>query len=146
MNDKNWRNFWKKVNKTTTCWLWTGSLNRGYGRFGVDGKLKYAHKLIYEQTYGILPKGKQLDHICRARACVNPTHLEIVSNRENVSRGKRSKLNTSKTSVFTGVSWNTKRKRWEARFYVNGKYLALGMFKNELDAAKAYENAKQKYS
>lgn len=81
--------FWAKVNKTETCWLWTASKKpKGYGEFSVDGSLVYAHRFAYEAVVGPIPAGLTLDHLCRVRHCVNPTHLEAVTNRENNLRGE----------------------------------------------------------
>ena len=80
--------FWRKVNKTETCWLWTGSLKAaGYGRLRVGEAYVGAHRYSYELHVGPIPAGLQLDHLCRTPACVNPAHLEPVSCRENVRRG-----------------------------------------------------------
>src|SRR5690348_5568596 len=72
------RRFWKLVNKTETCWLWTGRLNHGYGYFRVTilpgGS---AHRFAWRvMGRGEIPVGMQLDHLCRVRNCVNPDHLE----------------------------------------------------------------------
>jgi hypothetical protein len=68
----------------TGCWLWTGWLDRdGYGRFRGRG----AHTFAYKHIHGPLPPDHEPDHICRARACVNPDHLEAVSHEVNVRRG-----------------------------------------------------------
>lgn len=72
------------------CWLWTGSLDKdGYARVSLGGKGKWrrAQRAIYELLIGKIPNGLVLDHLCRNRACVNPEHLEPVSNRVNVLRG-----------------------------------------------------------
>ena len=80
--------FWAKVRKTATCWIWTSAIIRsGYGTFWIDGGMQYAHRLSYEWTIGPIPPGLQLDHLCRVRECVNPSHLEPVTNRENILRG-----------------------------------------------------------
>ena len=81
--------FWGKVNKTETCWLWTGAITAaGYGELKINGLPIYAHRLSYEQFRGSIPEGLQLDHLCRQRQCVKPEHLEIVTLRENVIRGQ----------------------------------------------------------
>ena len=80
-----------KIEVTETCWLWTGSLNRnGYGRVRHPDTQRdvVAHRLVYEAARGPIPTGLQLDHLCRVRRCVNPAHLEPVTQRENLLRGE----------------------------------------------------------
>ena len=84
--------FMKKVtiDTKTGCWLWhaSGISTHGYGRFGYEGKLWNAHRYSYVHiAKKQIPEGMQLDHLCRVRHCVNPAHLEVVSNKENVLRG-----------------------------------------------------------
>jgi hypothetical protein len=81
--------FWAKVKKTSNCWLWTGSLSRGYGRVRDrrSGKSVPVHRIAYELLVGPIPDGLTIDHLCRVRCCVNPTHLQPVTNRENILRG-----------------------------------------------------------
>lgn len=70
------------------CWLWTGALSTGgYGMIGTNKKVRYAHKLLFEEKFGPVPEGLELDHLCRVRGCVNPDHLEAVTRRENIMRG-----------------------------------------------------------
>lgn len=86
-----WNRFWKKVEKTPTgCWLWiaTAVHEFGYGRFFYGGKTIEAHVYAYTKCIGQIPKGKQIDHLCRMPACVNPAHLEAVTLAENVLRGQ----------------------------------------------------------
>lgn len=94
-NDTTTKRFWAKVDKNgpNGCWLWTAAKlqgpggGRGYGVFGIKGKNKPAHRVAYEILVGPIPDGLTLDHLCRVRHCVNPHHLEPVTNRENVLRG-----------------------------------------------------------
>lgn len=90
--------FWQKVNKNGPipehaknlgpCWLWTaGTINSGYGVFWVKPQMVLAHRVSYESSIGKIQKGLTLDHLCRERLCVKPTHLEPVPLGVNIKRG-----------------------------------------------------------
>lgn len=82
--------FWPKVDKRgpNECWLWTAYTDGyGYGQITVDYKRKKAHRIAYELVVGAIPPGMSLDHLCRQPGCVNPAHLEPVTQGENVRRG-----------------------------------------------------------
>lgn len=82
--------FWVKVHRGAPeeCWPWLASGNgKGYGQFYLHGKSVLAHRFAYELVVGPIPVGLHLDHLCRMRRCVNPAHLEPVTNRENILRG-----------------------------------------------------------
>jgi len=94
----NWRKpleerFWGHVHKTDTCWLWTGHIVLGYGRLLIGSRTDKsrraipAHRFAYELLIGPIPEGAELDHLCRNRCCVNPSHLEPVTRKENILRG-----------------------------------------------------------
>ena len=80
--------FWAKVDKSGECWLWTRSLTTaGYAEFSVGGRPVLGHRWSYEQVHGSIPIGLEMDHLCRTRSCVRPSHLEAVTRRENLLRG-----------------------------------------------------------
>lgn len=69
------------------CWIPDGHRNNGYAIFTFNGASSMAHRASWELLVGPIPEGLQLDHLCRVRACVNPDHLEPVTQRENTLRG-----------------------------------------------------------
>ena len=83
------KRFWRFVKKTDNCWLWLGYKNlKGYGRMNEKRKTNYAHRFSYEIHKGKIPKGLVIDHLCRNTSCVNPDHLEVVTQRQNILRGE----------------------------------------------------------
>lgn len=81
--------FWAKVDRASSgCWNWTDKLDReGYGRLRDGGTIKAAHRFAYELLVGEIATGLVIDHLCRNRACVNPEHLEPVTDQVNILRG-----------------------------------------------------------
>ena len=62
------------------CWLWTGAVSQGYGRFHLPPhQMVRAHRWIWEHENGPIPGGMLLDHRCRVPSCVNPRHLRVVT-------------------------------------------------------------------
>lgn len=79
--------FWPRVNKTDTCWLWTGATSSGYGVIGIgghDGGWAYAHRLSWEWTNGPIPAGMYVLHRCDVPRCCNPDHLFIGTQADNI--------------------------------------------------------------
>lgn len=101
---------WSKVDASGPCWLWTGTLDPG--RYGIirttqsaesQGVYRKAHRVVWELLVGPIAKGKQLDHLCKVRHCVNPDHLEPVTARVNTLRSASpSALNSRKTVCKQG--------------------------------------------
>lgn len=87
--------WWKRylsnftMGKEGGCWEWQGTIvANGYGRFEVDGVPYFAHRIMAAVVAGVddIPPGIEPDHVCRNKRCVNPTHLELVTFSENMSR------------------------------------------------------------
>lgn len=87
--------FWPKLEwQSNGCWKWTGFLRPdGYGHIRVkkDGEWTWeqAHRVSFRLIKGEIPKGMQLDHLCRNPWCCHPYHLEIVTPKENVKRSRK---------------------------------------------------------
>lgn len=135
--------FWSKVYKSQNCWLWMGStLKNGYGVFWYSNRPGYAHRYSYELHQGKIRLGEEIDHLCRVRNCVNPSHLEAVTRQINVRRGmagdslRRRQL--SKTHCPQGHEYNTKN------IYVNPKHPERRDCRPcRLQAAKNYRERKR---
>ena len=83
--------FWSKVDRRgpDECWPWLGSRVDGYGSINIgSGRTRRAHQVAFDLTNGAVPDGLELDHLCRNPWCVNPSHLEPVTHRENILRGE----------------------------------------------------------
>lgn len=77
--------FWSKVDRSGSCWPWLASKTKGgYGRFRADGKVVLSHRLAYELTYGPIPPGVKILHMCDYPPCCNPEHLRAGTQLENV--------------------------------------------------------------
>ena len=90
------------------CWEWTGAINhKGYGLFSYKGHPVIAHRFAYEQLIGPISDGLTLDHLCRNRRCVNPAHLEPITNRLNCRRGNTGIKNALKTRCPAGHQYTS---------------------------------------
>jgi hypothetical protein len=80
--------FFKNIRKDDNgCWVWTGSVDKGYGRMYIGSKAFQTHRWSYEHHMHVsLPRTDTLDHLCRNTLCCNPEHLERVSLLENNER------------------------------------------------------------
>lgn len=113
LTEKESYRFWAKVDKNGPwslrknypgqCWIWTAYIRKdGYADFWLHGGMVASHRLSYTLRNGGINEHLVLDHLCRNRACVNPDHLEVVTNKENVSRGLMTARQVSKIHCSRG--------------------------------------------
>lgn len=121
--------FWAKVDKDGPvhpelgpCWQWTGKLtvrtvrgSGGYGAFWNGERELRAHRFVYELLVEPIPAELVIDHLCRNRGCVNPDHLEVVTNGENCRRGDGVGANARKAYCPKGHSYDEKNTIWRLR-------------------------------
>jgi len=86
--------FWEKVDKSESCWIWKGTTySNGYGRICVNGKHVLAHRLSWTLTHSDIPDGFHVCHGCDTPLCVNPEHLFLGTQKDNmqdmISKGRR---------------------------------------------------------
>ena len=80
--------FLERIKVFGECWEWQGTVAaNGYGRCSMDNRNDMAHRVSYKLFVGPIADGMTIDHLCRNKRCVNPSHLEVVTSRENTLRG-----------------------------------------------------------
>lgn len=91
------------IDPQTKCWIWDKTKFGNYGTLRSEGKTRKAHRFVFEAFVGEIPDGLVIDHLCRVKTCVNPTHLEAVTQAENIRRGVGATvINSRKTECVRG--------------------------------------------
>lgn len=124
--------FWEKVNKTDSCWLWTGAMQKGYGVARIEGRSHLAHRASYAWANGDIPVGALLDHMCHNKSCVNPAHLRLA---DAILNGQnRFASNSNSKSGVRGVYWCNTYGHWIAKATINREPHHIGIF-HDIDVA-----------
>jgi len=127
--------FWAKVDKSGECWIWLGHKAKGgYATFQPKGRQVFVHRFSYEQAYGPIRDGMQLDHTCHNPACVKPDHLRAVTNKQNGEN--RSGPYRTNTSGVRGVR-QCAPGIWRADVGHNGIKVYAGSYKTIEEAEAA---------
>lgn len=128
------------------CWIWTGFIHfRGYGAFTFRKKTWRSHRLSYRVFKGELDPTKEIDHLCRVRACANPDHLEQVTKRENILRGiSCSAKNAKKVSCPHGHEY-TRRPSGTRYCKICTRATYVARFKT-IEERRAYNNERYRLS
>lgn len=102
---------WEKVDKSGECWIWTAYCDpQGYGRLtDAENVGRLVHRMVYEMTFG--PTDSELDHRCRNRRCVNPSHLRPVTSAQN----KHNTGPRKSRSGVRGVHWDKSTGKWNVQ-------------------------------
>ena len=100
------------------CWEWRGAINpNGYGKFALHKNVaRYAHRMAWILSGSELPRGMEIDHACRNRACVKPEHLVLVERGYNAAQGVARALErrAQSTACRRGHPWTSETTKWRA--------------------------------
>lgn len=125
--------FGYRVRVTPHCWEWLGALgDSGYGTFGVSsGRSVQAHRFAYESFVGPIPEGALVDHRCRNRGCVNPQHLRLATNKQNMENLGAGRGASGVRGVYPH------RGRWRVGVYHHGRNVYGGTYASIDEAESA---------
>jgi hypothetical protein len=136
--------FFKMVQKTQTCWNWTGAVNpSGHAVIKIDRRNRGAHRVSYTIHIGDIPEDLMILHSCHNPKCVNPEHLRPGTAKDNaedeVKRQNTRHYKCANPTQYNGVRWDDSRKGWISYVYIEGKMIDIGRHINEVDAARNHD-------
>lgn len=130
--------FWEKVEKTEDgCWLWMFSLNKkGYGKYSIKNGWMFAHRFVWEITYGPIPDGMFVLHECDTPACCRPDHLFLGTHQDNMTdraakgrglgeKNQNTKLTDAQVATIRQEGRYTSYAKIGARYGVDGAHICL---------------------
>jgi len=124
------------IDQQTGCHVWTGARkSAGYGQIQIGGKSMLAHRVSYAMHHGPIPAGLEIDHLCRNPSCINPDHLEAVTQVEN----RRRCTNVQRTVCRHGHEMTA-----DNTSFVAGRRLCREC--NRIRSRESYHRAKSKAS
>lgn len=133
-----WRTFEERfaanVKQDGECLVWVAGTIRGYGYIERDGAKLLSHRVAFEREHGPIPVGMQVDHICRNRSCVRPSHLRLATNKSNA---ENKPMVSTNTSGYRGVTRHRDGVRWVAQVKHNQRNHYLGIFDTAEAAGEA---------
>jgi len=138
--------FWEKVDKTDGCWVWKAHLlYNGYGRFSVNLKTEYSHRVSWFLEHGEWPTGKHVTHTCDNPACVRPDHLVLGTVADNMAdrNSKKRQYNHKKLHCRHGMPFS-----YEGKYRIAKDCSVCEVsrqYKKNVDPAKIKENNKKAY-
>lgn len=124
-----------RTTRSAGCWSWQGAhSNVGYAQVRKNKKLLYVHRVMYERHNGPIPTGLVIDHTCHNRGCINPAHLQAVTNKQNIEN-RRGATKRSKTGV-RGVYFHKRSGKFIGEAAQLGRKYYAGAF-DTVDEASA---------
>lgn len=121
------RYFTKMTERRGDCLIWKGSIKSGgYGSLKISGVEVATHRYAYEQVFGNIPSGLDIDHLCHVRECCNVRHLRAVTRKQNLENRKGASKNNK--SGHLNVSWLSAKNRWNVKLTSFGEVFYGGTY------------------
>ena len=98
--------FLKKIEKTDQCWNWKGTITKGYGSFWKENNNRPAHRIAYELWKGPIPEGNVVRHSCFNTLCVNPNHLSVGTQKENIEDSVKAGRHQHNETHWSSIKFN----------------------------------------